>query len=78
VALLRDNVLQIVLAVAIDSVREHHCLLPEVAINFLLKRAFPGASNGEIERGRGGGDHQRKCRQQPQEKPPSHLGASNR
>jgi hypothetical protein len=77
-ALLRDDVLKIVLTVGIHPIREHQRLLSQATIDFLPQGIFPRPADGKIKSHRSGGNHQGKSGQQPQEKPASHFGASKR
>ena len=77
-AFLRNDVLQGALAVGVDAVREHHRLLPEIALDLLAERGLPRMADGEVEGHRGRRDHQREGHQQFEKDSIPHFGASKR
>ena len=57
---------------------EHLCLLPEIELDLLEERFFPGMVNREIEGHRGRANHQDEGAQQLEKYPFPHFGASKR
>src|SRR5690242_6736809 len=77
-AFLGSDVLQVVLAVGINPVREENGFLGEIALDFLAQLQFPGAPDGKVESDGSGKNDEDKKGQQLEENPISHLAASNR